>query len=210
MAAFVLTERVGAAKVHPVDARAIPAEVASVAALREGDQGSFAAFVDRWYGSSVRFARVLLHDDELARRAARDAWLLTIRELPTHEEELPVHVTLLAATLASAAATVEAGASGPAVDPASFEPEGSRWQGWWLDDRTPEQWREPPGPELVTQALERLEPATATVVLLRDIERLPADEVEALLGFPADDQRTLLHQGRIGIWQSLGPKGDGA
>ena len=71
-----------------------------------------------------------------------------------------------------------------------------------------EQWREPPGPELVTQALERLEPATATVVLLRDIERLPADEVEALLGFPADDQRTLLHQGRIGIWQSLGPKGD--
>ena len=167
------------------------------------DADAFAQIVDRWYGSTVRLARVLTHDDALAARAARDAWLLTIGELPRLEGADPLHVTLLAATLVSAAAQLDAVEVEPAVDPASFEVEGSRWQGWWLDDRAPSAWPEPPAADALARALGRLAPAAGAVVLLRDVEGLPPDEVYEVLGFEPGAQRALLHQGRTAIWRTL-------
>jgi DNA-directed RNA polymerase specialized sigma24 family protein len=193
-----------------VDADATPAAAATVVALQNGDGAAFAGLVDRWYGPMVRLARVLAHDGELARRAAHDAWLLTIQELPALGRDEPVYRTLLGATLASAAARVEAGEAQPAVDPARFEPEDSRWSGWWLDAEMPRAWSADPGDDLLLGALERLPSAVAAVVLLRDVERLTPEDVEAIVGFAADEQRALLHQGRMGLWRALGPSGDGA
>jgi DNA-directed RNA polymerase specialized sigma24 family protein len=176
---------------------------AAGAALDGRDADAFAQIVDRWYGSTVRLARVLTHDDALAARAARDAWLLTIDELPRLEGGDALHVTLLAATHVSAAAQLDAGEVEPAVDPASFEVEGSPWQGWWLDDRAPSAWLEPPAADELARALGRLAPAAGAVVLLRDVEGLPPGEVYEVLGFEPEAQRALLHQGRTAIWRTL-------
>ena len=48
----------------------------------------------------------------------------------------------------------------------------------------------------ISRCLTELPDAQRQVVLLRDVEGLPADEVCALLGVSEGNQRVLLHRGR--------------
>jgi DNA-directed RNA polymerase specialized sigma24 family protein len=182
-----------------VDAR----DAGTVAELREGGDGWFESFVDRWYGSTVRFARPLAGDDATARRAARDAWLSVIGRLRDLDDALPLHLVVLRATLEALAARPAADASGAAVAPDAFEAEGHRWAGWWRDDTSPEDWEQPPADKALARALDALDPATAAVVTLRDVEELSAEDVEAVLELTPSDQRALLNRGRASVWQTL-------
>jgi len=173
------------------------------AALRDGDEEAFAALVDRWYGSSVRLARLLASDETTAHGAAREAWLLLITRLSELPEEAPPHLVALRATIETLAAKLAAGDARPAYDPAGFEDEGTRWAGWWRDDGAPEAWQEQPADEELSRALAELEPATAAVVVLRDVEGLAPDEVELVLELTPSDQRTLLHRGRAALWKAV-------
>ena len=176
---------------------------AGTAAALRGDDEAFSPFVERWYGSTVRLARLLSGDDETARRAARDAWLSVIGRLGELDGSAPLHLVVLRATLETLAAGPPAVAVNAPFDPDVFEVEGHRWAGWWRDDTSPEEWARPPADEALAGALAGLDPATAAVVTLRDVEQLSANEVEAVLELTPADQRALLHQGRAGVWKAL-------
>jgi DNA-directed RNA polymerase specialized sigma24 family protein len=182
-----------------VDAR----DAGTVAELREGGDGRFESFVDRWYGSTVRFARLLTGDDATARRTAHDAWLSVIGRLRDLDDAAPLHLVVLRTTLEALAEQPTAGAAGAAIASDAFEAEGHRWAGWWRDETSPEDWEEPPADEALARALEALDPATAAVVTLRDAEELSAEEVEAVLELTPSDQRALLNQGRAAVLQTL-------
>ena len=164
---------------------------------------AFARFVDRWYGSSLRLARLLAPDEGTARRATLDAWLVVVARLSLLGSEAPLHVPVLRATIESLAARVTPGVPPAAYEPESFEGEGHRWAGWWRDDQMPTDWEQPPADDALWRALADLDPAAGAVVLLRDVERLPAEDVEHVLDLTPADQRTLLHAGRAAIWKAV-------
>jgi DNA-directed RNA polymerase specialized sigma24 family protein len=186
-----------------VDAR----DAGTVAELRNGGDEAFGAFVDRWYGSTVRLARLLSGDETAARRAASGAWLSVIGTLRGLDDAAPLHVLVLRATVEALATPPAAGAAGAAFAPDTFEAEGHRWAGWWRDETSPEEWERSPADEELAEALAGLDPATAAVVTLRDVEELSADEVEAVLELTPEDQRALLQHGRAAVLAALA-KGD--
>jgi DNA-directed RNA polymerase specialized sigma24 family protein len=159
----------------------------------------FAALVDRWYGSTVRLAQLLAHDEATARRAARDAWLAAIRD----DGEV-TYLAVLRATVKSAAVHVAARAAEPVVDPTRFEAEGHRWAGWWTDAGTPQERERTAADDAITRALAGLDPASAAIVALRDIEGLSPQEVERVLDVTPADQRGFLAWGRALVWEALG------
>ena len=164
---------------------------------------AFARFVDRWYGSTLRLARLLASNEETARHATLGAWLEVVARLPELGDERPMHVYVLRATIESLAARITAGDGPAAYDRESFEAEEHRWAGWWRDDHLPTDWEHPPADAALTDALAKLDPATAAILILRDVERLPAADVEHVLDLTPADQRALLHAGRAAIWQAL-------
>jgi DNA-directed RNA polymerase specialized sigma24 family protein len=149
---------------------------ARAAALTEE---AFGALVDRWYGSTVRLARLLAPDQATAQQASREAWLAAI-ERPAELDGGLAHLVVLRATIESLAARVDAGASEreAAVDPQRFEAEGHRWAGWWTDAGAPQERERNASDEALVRALAELDPATAAIVTLRDVERLSPHEVE--------------------------------
>ena len=160
---------------------------------------AFVGLVDRWYGSTVRLARLLTRDEETARRAALDAWLAAIRDGSEF-----THLAVLRAAVESAAAHVASRAAGPVVDPARFEAEGHRWAGWWTDAGTPRERAHKAADAEVTRALAGLDPASAAIVALRDVERLSPQDVERVLDVTPADQRAYLARGRALVWEALG------
>ena len=168
-----------------------------------GTEEAFTSFVDRWYGSTLRLAQLLASNDETARRATLDAWLEVVARLPELGNERPMHVHVLRATLENLAARITADDEPAAYDQDSFEAEGHRWAGWWRDDRIPTDWEHAPADGALSRALAEVHPAAASILILRDVERLPAADVEQVLDLTAADQRTLLHAGRAAIWRAL-------
>jgi DNA-directed RNA polymerase specialized sigma24 family protein len=162
---------------------------------------AFLALVDRWYGSSVRLARLLGADEITARAGTHDAWLATIDHLG--ELDVPPHLVVLRATVESLATRFEAGETEPTLDPERFEARGDRWEGWWRDDRTPTSWERSPADDALERALASLDPASAVVVALRDVEGLAPEEVEVVVELTPADQQALLHRGRAAVWEAL-------
>ncbi|WP_437590882.1 RNA polymerase sigma factor [Sorangium sp. So ce1000] len=93
----------------------------------------------------------------------------------------------------------------PAVDPARFDSTGD-----WATPPVP--WTEQ-SPEVLLlrkeigavlqRELEALVPGQRTVVLLRDVEGCPSDEVCEILGISEANQRVLLHRGRSKLRAAL-------
>ena len=160
---------------------------------------AFRTLVDRWYGSTVRLARLLARDETIARRAARDAWLSVIAE----DDEV-TYVAVLRATVESTLVQMTTRAADAVVDPDRFEADDHRWAGWWTEAGTPQEREGSLTDEDVQRALARLDPASAAVVALRDVERLSPEEVERVLDIAPDDQRGFLAQGRAQVSEALG------
>jgi DNA-directed RNA polymerase specialized sigma24 family protein len=186
-----------------VGAATVAGPVPTVAEIRDGDEHVLADAVDRWYGSSVRLARALGADEATAHRAAHEGWLSVLDRLPVLDAEKPLHVAALRATVEELATKLAAGDPGPAVGPDSFEEEGHRWAGWWRDEKTPKAWERPPSDEALERALASLDPATAAVIVLRDVDGLGADEIAEISDLTPEDQRVLLQQGRHAIVAAL-------
>jgi DNA-directed RNA polymerase specialized sigma24 family protein len=97
----------------------------------------------------------------------------------------------------------------PAVDPGAFEPDGSRWAGWFgASPPTFEPFRHGGAPSLearraAAKALSALPLPQRVVVVLRDVADWPASEVGDILGVDPARQRVLLHAGRAGIRRRL-------
>jgi RNA polymerase sigma-70 factor (ECF subfamily) len=160
---------------------------------------ALAALVDEHLGAMSRLARLVGRDPE-SRDAPRRAWAAALARPDERPEGTSARGWLLKLVLDQLGPPPPPVEPPPVAPPADFEETGSRWAGWWKDDlpATPA-----PEPELVQQAVASIPPGLAAIVVLHDVEGLPADELTSLTGLAAEDQLTLLHHGRVAVRTAL-------
>lgn len=152
------------------------------------------ALVDEHYGAMHRLAR-LVGGPPAARAVVRAAWANALAQ-----PEMLTRAGLLGLVLAELEAPRPPAEGVPAAPAHEFEAEDSRWPGWWQDDlpATPD-----PADEALETALASLPPGLAALLVLRDVERLHAADVEALLGHSPEEQLVYLQHGRSALRNAL-------
>ena len=179
--------------------------------LRTGDEDAFATRLDGWSGGMLRLARSFVSTEESAAEVVQETWLAVIEGIDRFEgrSSLKTWVYRILTNTAKRRGVREykvvpmssVDDSGPTVDPSRFRPAGDPFPGHWWD--FPAAW---PSPEqgllsgevraYLTEALAELPERQRVVVVLRDIEGCPYDEVCELLGITPANQRVLLHRAR--------------
>lgn len=189
----------------------LPADDVLVERLRSGDDDAFALVLDGWSGGMLRLARSFVSTEESAAEVVQETWLAVIEGIDGFEgrSSLKTWVYRVLTNLAKRRGTREhkvvpmssVDDSGPTVDPSRFRPPGDLFPGHWWE--FPPAW---PSPEQglltgevrarLTEALAELPERQRLVVVLRDVEGWPYDEVCDRLGITAANQRVLLHRAR--------------
>ncbi|MGH9158689.1 MAG: RNA polymerase sigma factor [Vicinamibacteraceae bacterium] len=187
--------------------------------LLAGDESAFERLVNQYHDRLRRLARVYVRTDALAEDVVQETWLAVLRGLHQFERRSALR-TWNFNILANRARThaVREGRLMPFSDlelRAGHTPDASETS--WFDAHG--RWREPPAPwssndpetlalrQEVQQALDAtidtLPPGQRAVIILRDIEGVPAHEACNILEISETNQRVLLHRGRTRIRRAL-------
>ena len=174
-----------------------------LARLRAGDEEAFVTLVGRYNGSLLRLARSYVPTDAVAEEAVQDTWLGVLRGIDGFEGRSSFKTWLFRILVNRARTagvreprTLSLGDSEPAVDPKRFAADGS-WaqplEAWAdTDDRlVAATWS-----KCLSDALGELPPRQREIVILRDVEGLPSNDVCEVLAISEGNQRVLLHRGR--------------
>lgn len=173
---------------------------ALVARLQAGDEAAFGLLVRRYQPQLLRLAEATVGSRAVAQEVTQDTWLAVVRGVDRFEGRSSFKTWLFHILLNRARTTVgkEQRAGRPAEDV------GERFDatGAWADP--PEPWSDRADDRLVAaqladrvrELLPRLPDVQRQVVLLRDVDGLPAGEVCQLLDLTEGNQRVLLHRGR--------------
>lgn len=176
-----------------------------VSRLQAGDEQAFVSLVERYHAAMVRLAMGFVPTRAVAEEVAQEAWLGVMRGIHRFEGRSSLKTWLFrivvnrARTAGAHERRVYRRERGrhPVVDPSRFGPDGT--------------WSDPPSPwaddvddrlaahqavEHLRSMLDRLPVAQRQVVLMRDVEGLPAREVCDVLAISEANQRVLLHRGR--------------
>jgi RNA polymerase sigma-70 factor (ECF subfamily) len=175
-------------------------EGALVAGLRAGDEAAFVALVREFQPALLRLAEATVGSRAVAQEVTQDTWLAVMRGVDRFEgrSSLKTWLYRILMNRARTAAHREQRAGRPEdIDGERFDSSGA--------------WATPPEPwadrvddrldaaqlaERVQALLGRLPDSQRHVILLRDVEGLPASEVSEVLGVSEGNQRVLLHRGR--------------
>lgn len=209
---------------RPVSESIIREDTNLLAAIRDGDESAFVALVERYHASLQRLARMYV-DASAVDDVVQDTWIGVLHGLVSFEGRAAFKTWLFrilvnrARTRAvrnartipmSSLVEEETEAQEHAVDPARFRPASDRYPGHWLplskpsaEDLPEERLLAGELDSVVRGALEKLPPAQAEVVRLRDVEGLPSEDVCQLLNLTEGNQRVLLHRGRSRIRSTL-------
>ncbi len=175
-----------------------------LARLRDGDESAFVTLVGRYQGSLLRVARTFVPSDAVAEEVVQDTWMGVVRGVDRFEGRSSLK-TWLFRILVNRARTsgvrehrhVSVDPAEPAVSPDRFDGTGS-----WADPVAP--WESDVDDRLAAAAwgpvlqaaVDALPDRQRDVVLLRDVEGLPSEDVCDVLGISEGIQRVLLHRGR--------------
>jgi RNA polymerase sigma-70 factor (ECF subfamily) len=193
-------------------------ELALIRSLRSGDAAAFGALVDGLHGPLLAFARTFTSSPALAQDIVQETWLGVIRGLRGFEGRSSLRTwifsilvrrarTMAAREARRAEVSLEAAASGSAQP--EWEPGAGRTGLWgrpldpWAADDASGLLRSREALRVVREALERLPPAQARVVILRDVEDVPPQEICNILCISGTNLRVLLHRGRSRIRLAL-------
>jgi RNA polymerase sigma-70 factor (ECF subfamily) len=195
----------GAAPEHDPDGSEL------LARLRAGDEAAFAGLVDRHHAAMVRLARGYVRSPAVAEEVAQDAWLGLLRGLDQFEGRSSLRTWLFRiVTNRAISAGLRERQHLPVADGELADDDGRFSQdGWWA--RPPVHWADeaidrmvaPEAAARVRQLIDGLPPAQRQVVMLRDVEGLPAADVSSILGITGGNQRVLLHRARARIRRHL-------
>jgi RNA polymerase sigma-70 factor (ECF subfamily) len=183
-----------------------------VEGLRTGDETAFKE-VMRLYGAAMlRVAQMYVSSRAVAEDVVGDAWVGVLRGIDRFEgrSSLKTWLFRIVANTAKTRGMREArsipfsalGDDEGAVDPDRF---------FGPDARFPGHWAVPPegrvlvdeALDVIERAIERLPPSQRTVITLRDIQGLSAEEVRNALDLTETNQRVLLHRARSKVRSAL-------
>jgi len=190
-----------------------------VAALRAGDEATFAALVDELSPSMLRVALMFVPTRAAAEDVVQEAWLGVLAGIGRFEgrSSLKTWIFRILTNRAktrgererrtvpfSALAAADADGDEPAVDPHRFVADG-HWRS------APDQWSSLPESrlvgketlELVQTAIDGLPEMQRAVITLRDVQGWSSDDVRNVLDLSESNQRVLLHRARSKVRQAL-------
>jgi RNA polymerase sigma-70 factor (ECF subfamily) len=182
----------------PHAAAVVDAEVLLVRRLRAGDERAFAALVRDNGARMLATARRFLRQEDDAREAVQEAWLLAWRALARFEGQARLSTWLHRIVVNTALMKLRAQRRRPEGALADLPPNGdgagedARAGAPLADDEVASRERR----TLVRRALERLPEAHRTVLWLRDFEELDTEETARRLGTSAGAVKTRLHRAR--------------
>lgn len=192
-----------------------------VAGLRAGDEAVFAEVFARVDPMLRRLVRSHISTGAVAEEVVQETWIAVIDGIDRFEGRSSL-TTWIASILfnqarrhgvrerrsvpfAALAAEPEQSLS---VDPARFQSDEAPWPGHWASPPRP--WQRPERRLLslevrrqLRDALEELPERQRLVVAMRDVDGCSADEVCAILGLSAANQRVLLHRARSRLREVL-------
>lgn len=191
------------------------------AALRCGDEAAFARLVGEYHAPLRRLALGYVRRPAVADEVVQETWLGVIRGIQAFEGRSSLRTWIFRILVNTAKTRAERERRtvplssmqdevDPSVDPSRFlDEQHARWPGHWSSppvrwDQLPEAYLE--GQETLAalrDAIEALPPVQRRVIVLRDVEGWPAEEVCALLEISEGNQRVLLHRARSYVRQAL-------
>jgi RNA polymerase sigma-70 factor, ECF subfamily len=181
---------------------------ALVERLQAGDETAFVDLVRTYQTRLQRLAESVVSSRSVAEEVVQDTWLAVVRGVERFEGRSTFKTWLFHILLNRARSAAGRELRAP---PLSDEDLGERFDasGAWATPPVP--WAEQAEDRLVAQnladrvreLLPALPEAQRQVLLLRDIEGLPAPEVCSLLGVTDGNQRVLLHRARVHLRRQL-------
>jgi RNA polymerase sigma-70 factor (ECF subfamily) len=196
-----------------------------VSALKAGDEAALTVLVQRHHAALLRVARLYLRDSHAAEEVVQDTWLAVLTGIDRFEGRAAFKTWLFhilankartrwtrdkrSVPLSSLASDDPDAPGEPAVDPDRFRPPGHRWAGHWAVP--PANWARIPEErllaretlEVMREAIAKLPPRQRQVILLRDVEGWPPEEVCEALDISDGNQRILLHRARSQVRAAL-------
>jgi RNA polymerase sigma-70 factor (ECF subfamily) len=197
-------------------------EMRLVEGLRAGDEAAFAELMRRYGASMLRIAQLYVRSRAVAEEVVQEAWLAVFNGISRFEGRSSLK-TWLFRILTNTAKTraIREGRSipfsalagdvedGPSVDPDRFLGPDERFPGHW--SLPPASWAGEPEERLVAAetlavikaAIDKLPPAQALVITMRDVEGFSSEEVRNALDITETNQRVLLHRARTKVRGAL-------
>jgi RNA polymerase sigma-70 factor, ECF subfamily len=195
---------------HVVEENVPSSEAALLARLRAGERDAFEDLVREHGGHLLAVARRLLRQDEDARDAVQDAFLLAFRGLPAFAGRCRLSTWLHRITVNAALMKLRTRSRKPEAPLddllPDFLPDGhhiTQFTEWSLSPSQHVLRAE--AREQVRVAIDRLPTAYRTVLLLRDIEELDTPEVARMLGISTNAVKIRLHRARQALRTLLEP-----
>jgi len=190
-----------------------------VAALRAGDEATFAALVDELGPSMLRVALMYVSTRAIAEDVVQEAWLGVLAGIGRFEgrSSLKTWIFRILTNRAktrgeresrsipfSALVAVDADGDEPAVDPDRFVVDGA-WRS------APDMFSSLPESRLLGKetlgvaqsAIDALPAMQRAVITLRDVEGWSSEDVRNVLDLSESNQRVLLHRARSKVRQAL-------
>jgi RNA polymerase sigma-70 factor (ECF subfamily) len=197
----------------------LPDDNELVAALKRGDEATFATLVDAWSPGLMRMAQMFVRDRAVAEEVVQETWIAVLRGIDRFEgrSSLKTWVYRIVMNTAKTRAQREArsipfsaaaGGDEPSVDPDRFlGPEHRQHGGWSLG---PGEWPTPEEEllsgetrEVIMRAIDELPESQRAVITMRDVEGLPSDAVAAALEITEGNERVLLHRARSKVRRAI-------
>lgn len=185
-------------------------ERAFLAALRGGDDRAYERLVTEHGGRMLAVARRMLRNDEEARDALQEAFLLAFRGLPRFEGQSRLSTWLHRIVVNAALMKLRSRRAHPeeSIEPLlpTFLEDGhatSSYSEW--PERADRLLERAEIRDRVRASIDRLPVTYRTVLLLRDIEELDTGEVAEALGISANAVKIRLHRARQALRELLDP-----
>ncbi|MEQ8194954.1 MAG: sigma-70 family RNA polymerase sigma factor [Rhodospirillales bacterium] len=185
-------------------------EEALLAGLRRGDNGAYEILIRRLGPRLLSTARRILGNEEAAKDCLQEAFINAFRSIDNYKGEARLGTWLHRITVNAALMRLRSQARRPELSleslMPSFDENGCRVEPSWHFEKTPVDYVEDEQVRRhVISKIYELPENYRIVLLLRDIEEMPAKDVADVLNISENAVKTRLHRARSGLKKLLEP-----